>query len=110
MLGRRTLKVEVQNISPQGIWLLIGREELFVPFDEFPWFRDAPISHVLNVQRPSSHHLYWPDLDVDLSVDSIRDPSAFPLVSRRLPNNALQPASRPRASRRTPARPKAARS
>jgi hypothetical protein len=31
---------------------------------------------------PSPHHLRWPDLDVDLAVESIRDPEKFPLVSR----------------------------
>ena len=29
--------------------------------------------------------IYWPDLDVDLSVQSIRNPSAFPLVSGEAP-------------------------
>lgn len=29
-----------------------------------------------------AHHLYWPDLDVDLAVASIRNPGAFPLVSK----------------------------
>jgi hypothetical protein len=31
---------------------------------------------------PSARHLYWPDLDIDLAVESIRNPEAFPLVSR----------------------------
>jgi hypothetical protein len=30
---------------------------------------------------PSANHLYWPLLDVDLSVESVRNPEAFPLVS-----------------------------
>jgi hypothetical protein len=34
------------------------------------------------VERPSADHLYWPQLDIDLSVHSIRDPAAFPLISR----------------------------
>jgi hypothetical protein len=34
------------------------------------------------VQRPTENHLYWPELDVDLSVDSLRNPQAFPLVSK----------------------------
>ncbi|MGH7175912.1 MAG: DUF2442 domain-containing protein, partial [Tepidisphaeraceae bacterium] len=53
-----------------------------VPFSEFPWFQDAPIGHLLNVQLPAPHHLYWPDLDVDLAVDSLVHPERFPLVSR----------------------------
>jgi len=38
-----------------------------------------------NVQEPHAGHLYRPDLDIDLAVDSIRNPERFPLVSR-LPN------------------------
>ena len=37
---------------------------------------------VTNVERPHPHHLYWPDLDVDLAVESIRHPDKFPLVAR----------------------------
>jgi hypothetical protein len=80
-LGKDTSEVEVLNVSRHGFWLLIGAEELFIPFDQFPWFRDATIAQITNVSLPSSHHLYWPDLDVDLSVDSVRHPEKFPLVS-----------------------------
>jgi hypothetical protein len=73
--------VEVFNVSPQGFCLLLGSEELFVPFSSFPWFRGATIAQITNVELPSALHLYWPDLDIDLSVESIRDPGAFPLVS-----------------------------
>ena len=73
---------EVTNVSQHGLWLLLEREELFMPFDAFPWFREAPIGKVLHVEQPSSHHLYWPDLDIDLSVESIRHPEQFPLLSR----------------------------
>jgi hypothetical protein len=38
---------------------------LLVPFTEFPWFREATIDQLLNVQRPTPDHLYWPQLDVD---------------------------------------------
>jgi hypothetical protein len=81
-LGADTLEVEVTNVSKHGFWLLLGAEELFVPFAEFPWFKDASIGKLLRVERPQAHHLYWPDLDIDLAVDSIRHPERFPLVSR----------------------------
>jgi hypothetical protein len=42
------------------------------------------------VQRPGPEHLYWPDLDVDVAVESIEHPERFPLVSRVRPNNAVQ--------------------
>ncbi len=75
------LEVEVKKVSKHGFWLLLGDEELFVPFSEFPWFRDAPVAKLTNVECPQPHYLYWPELDVDLAVDSIRQPDLFPLVS-----------------------------
>ena len=81
-LGESTLAAEVTNISRHGFWLLVGDEELFVPFNEFSWFRNAPVSAVLNVQLPRPGHLYWPDIDVDLAVDSIKHPEKYPLVSK----------------------------
>jgi hypothetical protein len=81
-LSADTLEVEVTNVSKHGFWLLLGAEELFVPCAEFPWFKDASIAELLHVERPQAHHLYWPDLDIDLAVDSIRHPERFPLVSR----------------------------
>jgi hypothetical protein len=76
------LVVEVTNVSGQGFWLLVGDRELFVPFDDFPWFRHASIGQLLRVERPNAHHLYWPELDVDLAVESIINPERYPLVSR----------------------------
>jgi hypothetical protein len=80
--GKYTSRVEVLNVSPYGFWLLLADEELFISFAEFPWFRDATIAQIGNVELPSAQHLYWPDLDIDLAVESIRDPKAFSLVSK----------------------------
>ena len=74
--------MEVTNISPNGFWLFVGDPELFVPFKEFPWFREASVGEITNVQLASAHHLYWPDLDVDLAVESIERPEEYPLVSQ----------------------------
>lgn len=81
MPGPVTLEVEVTNISKHGFWVLLGDEELAVPFSQFPWFEKATVGQLADVQRPTENHLYWPQLDVDLSVESIRHPAAFPLVS-----------------------------
>jgi len=62
--------------------VLVDDEELFIPFAEFPWFREAPVGKLLHVERPQPHHLYWPELDIDLHVDSVRHPERFPLMSR----------------------------
>ena len=89
--GRDTSAVEVANVSPHGFWLLIKQREHFVSFKEFPWFRDATIAELANVSLPSPHHLYWPDLDVDLAVDSLDHPDRYPLASQARPNKRMQP-------------------
>ena len=92
-LGIPTSLVEVTNISRHGFWLLLEDEELFLPFTEFPWFRDVAVGKILHVELPSSNHLYWPELDVDLAVESIRHPEQFPLLSMV----KAQPGSQPDA-------------
>jgi hypothetical protein len=79
--GRPTSTVEVANVSPHGFWLLIKQSEHFLPFEQFPWFRKATIEQLVNVQLPSDHHLYWPDLDIDLAVEALIHPDRYPLVS-----------------------------
>jgi|SRR5919197_607419 hypothetical protein len=89
--GQSTSAIEVTNVSPHGFWLLVEQREYFVPFKDFPWFRDATIAELLKVELPSPHHLYWPDLDIDLAVESLDHPDRYPLVSRAQPNKRLQP-------------------
>ena len=82
MPGTVTSAPEVTHVSKHGLWLLLGDEELLLPFEHFPWFKRATIEQLSQVEWPVADHLYWPQLDVDLSVESIRDPSAFPLVAK----------------------------
>ena len=81
MPGTITSAPEVTHVSKHGLWLLLGNEELLLPFDKFPWFKKATIEQLEEVEWPTPDHVYWPQLDVDLSVNSIRNPEAFPLVS-----------------------------
>ncbi len=80
-LGASTSEAEVTQISKHGIWLLLEEKEHFLSFDKFPWFKNAPVSAIQNVELLNECHLYWPDLDVDLAVESIEHPERFPLVA-----------------------------
>ena len=102
--GRGISQVEVTNISPHGFWLFIDETELFVPFTDFPWFKEASRGEITRVELPSPHHLYWPDLDIDLAVDSIHHPEHYPLVSKAQPDRPLQPTSR--ATRKAKSKPR----
>jgi hypothetical protein len=73
---------EVTNISPHGFWLMVDDREIWVPFAEFPWFREAPVAAICEVARPRPDHLHWPALDVDLTLESILHPERYPLVAK----------------------------
>jgi Protein of unknown function (DUF2442) len=80
--GTSTSGAELTNVSQHGPWLLVDGTEHYLPFDQFPWFLGATMGQLSRIERPSAGHLRWPGLDIDLSIDSIEDPSAFPLVSQ----------------------------
>lgn len=81
-LGKNTSQVEVTNISSHGIWLLASGQESFLPFDDFPWFKDAPVAMIFRVEEPSPGHYYWPELDVDLTDEIVAHPERFPLKAK----------------------------
>ncbi len=80
--GSLTSQVEVTNVSSHGPWLLAHSRELFLSYDDFPWFKEASIGSVVKVEEPSPGHFHWPALDVDLGLETIEHPERFPLKSR----------------------------
>lgn len=81
-LGRSTCQIEVTNISAHGIWLFASQGEMFLAYADFPWFKDAPVSKILNVEEPTPDHYYWPELDVDLTAEIIEHPDRFSLTAK----------------------------
>ncbi len=79
--GKNTSVVEVTHISSNGVWLLANNKELFMAYEDFPWFKNQSIGAILNVEQPSPDHFYWPEIDVDLTAEIIENPERFPKVS-----------------------------
>ncbi len=75
--GNLTSKPEVTNISQHGFWLFLNDKEYFLPFEKYPWFRDAMISDIINIELQHENHLYWPTLDIDLSISILEDPDKY---------------------------------
>jgi hypothetical protein len=75
-------EVEVTQVSKHGIWLLLEEKEYFLSFANFRWFKDASVSAIHNVELLSEHHLYWPELDIDLASESIEHQQQFRLIAR----------------------------
>ena len=79
--GTSTSQAEVTNIDSHGIWVYVGEKEYFLSYEAYPWFRDAQVGHIINLELHHGCHLFWPDLDVDLSVESLENPRQYPLVA-----------------------------
>ena len=80
--GDSTLAVEITNISAHGVWILARQKELFMSYDEFPWFKRQPVAAILNVVEESPGHFHWPDIDVDLTEEIIEHPERVPLIAK----------------------------
>jgi hypothetical protein len=81
-LGKNISIAEVQDVSKHGIWLILRDQEYFLPFADFPWFKNATIASIYNVETHHGTQLHWPDLDVDLELESLQNPNQYPLVYR----------------------------
>jgi hypothetical protein len=78
-------EVEVTNVGSFGLWILLQEKEYFLPYEQYPWFKEARIADVLNVTLAHEDHLHWPALGVDLCVESLDHPEDFPLIYRDRP-------------------------
>jgi hypothetical protein len=81
--GKNTSKPEVANVSEHGFWILVDGREYFLPFEKFPWFRKATIEQISKIELLHAGHLYWPQLDVDLSLNIIEHPEKYQLVAKQ---------------------------
>jgi len=68
---------EVASIDSRGFWLRCRGEELYLPFALFPWFEHATVAQLCLVQCIGGSCLYWPELDVELGLERIRNPMAM---------------------------------
>ena len=73
----------VLMINAQGIMLSVCGHDYFLSNNRIPWMQDAPIRSVLNVKMSGPEAIEWPDLDVDLEIDSLRHPEKYPLLIKR---------------------------
>ncbi len=77
--GTNTSSLEVVSVSPHGIWLYVRGKEHFLPYEEFPWFKDARLSDIYSVRLIHGRFLRWEILDVELALDSLDHPDRYPL-------------------------------
>ncbi len=79
----KSKKVEI-TITRFGLWLHVNDAEYFLPYEEYPYFQKAVVRDIYNVELLHDTHLYWPELDVDLSLEILKNPHNFPLIDTLL--------------------------
>lgn len=80
MHGISISEVEVVQIDSHGLWIHVKGMEYFLSYLKYPWFKEAKIEDILNVQLLHNTHLYWPSIDVDLSISILENPEKYQLV------------------------------
>jgi hypothetical protein len=78
----KNILVNVENITPFGIWLFVKANEYFLSYRDYPYFKDQTLKSIQNVKLVHDYHLYWPDLDIDLEIDNLENPQKYPLKSK----------------------------
>ena len=78
--GKNTSALKIESISKTGFSLFLDNKKYLLNFTEYPWFKNASGEEILNVKLLNSHHLYWESLDIDLELDSIKNPASYPLA------------------------------
>jgi len=81
--------VNVHSIMPDGIFLTVSGNDYYVSYNRLPWFKDAKISDIFNVEMIGDYAIRWDTLDVDIEIDSLKYPERYPLVMKRYMGEVL---------------------
>ena len=77
------ISASVLMINNQGIMISVAGNDYFLSYNRVPWLKDATVRNILNIKMLGKNAVEWPDLDVDLEVDSLKHPERYPLIMRR---------------------------
>ncbi|MDR0769221.1 MAG: DUF2442 domain-containing protein [Dysgonamonadaceae bacterium] len=76
-------------ITPNGIIISVFGSDYYLSYDRIPWFKNAKVSDVFNVEMCGDEGIRWESLDVDLEIESLKHPEKYPLVMKRYPEEVL---------------------
>jgi hypothetical protein len=72
----------VHAIVSNGITIEAFGDVYFLPYNKNPWFENATVSDVFNIEPVGKIGVRWDALDVDLSIESFVHPERYPLVMK----------------------------
>ena len=69
-------------ITSDGIWFATGCVEYPLSYEDFPCFKGVPEEKVKYVIEPETDVYYWPELDVQLTLEQIWNPKKYPMKTK----------------------------
>jgi hypothetical protein len=78
--GTSTSVCNVTGINDLGLWVLVENREYFIPFSDYPGFRDSSVNQILDISFLPPAQLRWESLDIDIELQALTAPETFPLV------------------------------
>lgn len=65
------------NATAEGINIMVNGKQYFLKYTDFPWFEYCN-AFELRSMTADRWGVYWNDLDIDLSIESIENPHEYP--------------------------------
>lgn len=78
--GTNISDCNITSINDLGLWILLNDREYFLPFRDYPGFKEASIDQIFKVQWIKPSQLRWEDLDIDVELEALAKPESFPLI------------------------------
>lgn len=78
--GISTSACNVTGINDLGLWVLVIDKEYFIPFSDYPGFKDSSVNQILSIRFHPPSQLHWKEIDIDIELDALSQPSSFPLI------------------------------
>ena len=75
-----TLVCSITGINDLGFWVLAEDKEFFVPFADYPGFRESSVNQILNIRYLPPSQLHWPEIDMDIELQALVQPESLPLI------------------------------
>lgn len=78
--GIGTSVCNIAGMNDLGLWVLVEETEYFVPFPDYPGFKESSAGQILNVKFLRPSHLHWDEIDMDIELQTLVQPESFPMI------------------------------
>lgn len=81
--SRNKIRPEILNLTPFGMWILVGKREYYIDYSRYPWFQNATMNELREVETVGlGSGIYWPALDLDVELEALEHPERYPLIAK----------------------------